>query len=381
MTTHNSYRIAVNTRLLLAGKMEGIGWFEYQILKRWVANYPQHRFFFIFDRPYSNDFVFENNVTPIILGPPARHPILWYIWYEWQIPRLLKRLDADIFLSFDTYTSVRAKVKKMTAIHDVAFALFDNQMDSLSQRFLRYFTPKYIACSDAIVTVSDRTAEDLVNYYKCPKEKIVIAHNAPSEVYKPLSAEIINEFKQRHTDGNDFFVYVGSIHPRKNVINILRSFEIFKGKHKTNYKLILIGRMAWKYDTEKEFLDQMQYRSDVILVPHSNPENIAKWVASATALILVSHYEGFGVPLVEAMACHVPVITSNIPPMSSIAGQSGIHVSPHDANELAEAMNTFSSNPEYRDQCIEVGREKVKDYNWDSAAQMIWDELENIIHH
>jgi glycosyltransferase involved in cell wall biosynthesis len=139
--------------------------------------------------------------------------------------------------------------------------------------------------------------------------------------------------------------------------------------------------MAWKYNAEKEFLDQMKYRSDVILVPHSYPENIAKWVASATALILVSHYEGFGVPLVEAMACHVPVITSNIPPMSSISGKSGIHVSPQDSNELADAMKTFASNPEYRDQCIEVGREKVKDYNWDSAAQMIWDELERVINH
>ena len=359
--------------------MEGIGWFEYQILKRWVASYPQHQFFFIFDRAYSSDFIFDSNVTPIILSPPARHPILWYIWYEWQIPSLLSRLKADVFVSFDTYTSVRAKVKKMTAIHDVAFALFEDQMDSLSQRFLRFYTPKYIACSDAIITVSEQTAEDLINHYNCPKEKIVVAHNAPAEVYLPLTIEAIDEFKQRQTEGHDFFVYVGSIHPRKNVINVLRAFEKFKSSYKTTHKLILIGRMAWKYDPEREFLDQMQYRSDVILVPQSNPENIAKRVASSTALILVSHYEGFGVPLVEAMACHVPVITSNIPPMSSIAGKSGILVSPEDANELSEAMNTFASNLEYRDQCIEVGREMVKNYNWNSAAQLIWDELEIVI--
>lgn len=139
MTTLTTKKIAINTRVLMPNKLDGIGWFTYQVVKRWVEKNPDVEFYFIFDRSYDSSFIFGKNVTPIVLSPPARHPILWYLWFEWMIPRLLNRLNPDVFVSLDTYTTTRWKGKKITGIHDIAFALFDGQVSWLTEKFFRHY--------------------------------------------------------------------------------------------------------------------------------------------------------------------------------------------------------------------------------------------------
>ena len=101
--------IAVNTRLLIKDKLEGIGWYTYETLSRMVKSHPEHEFYFLFDRPYSKEFIFEKNVHPVVISPPTRHPILWYIWFEWRIPKILRKINADVFLSPDGFLSLKSK--------------------------------------------------------------------------------------------------------------------------------------------------------------------------------------------------------------------------------------------------------------------------------
>ena len=114
--------IAVNTRLLLPEKLEGIGWFTRETLSRITNDHPEHQFLFIFDRPYADEFIFSGNITPIVLSPPTRHPILWFIWFELQIPRILRKYKADLFFSPDGYLSLNTRVRQLAAIHDINFA-------------------------------------------------------------------------------------------------------------------------------------------------------------------------------------------------------------------------------------------------------------------
>ena len=112
-------RIAVNTRLLIKDKLEGIGWFTYEVLIRIVRNNPQHEFLFFFDRPYASDFVFASNVTPIVLYPQARHPILFNIWFDYSVSRALKKHKADVFFSPDGMLSLTTKVPQVNVVHDL----------------------------------------------------------------------------------------------------------------------------------------------------------------------------------------------------------------------------------------------------------------------
>lgn len=367
-------KIAINTRSLLSNKLDGIGWFTYQVVKRWVESNPDVQFYFLFDRPYDASFIFGKNVTPIVVSPPARHPMLWYVWYEWMIPRELEKINPDVFISLDTYTSISWKGRKITAIHDIAFALFDGQVDTLTEKFLRYYTPRYINSSEKIVTVSHSTKKDLIDFYKCPESKIIVSNNAASEVYLPMSSVSISQFKNDHTQGCDYFIFVGSIHPRKNVINILKAFETYKSQKQIKTKLVLIGR-NWKYAAMTNYLHSMKHRDDVILIPHSSPEIIAQWVASSIALIMISIYEGFGVPIIESMACGVPVICSNVSSMPEVAGDAAILVSPHNIEEISNALVEMEENIELRKTLSANAIPQSKKYNWEYAAEVIWKAI------
>src|SRR6186713_1838153 len=111
-------KIAVNTRFLLKDKLEGIGWFTYESMKRITQQHPEHEFIFLFDRPYSPDFIFSSNITPKALFPPARHAFLWYWWFEGSVAAFLKKNPPDLFLSTDGFLSLRAPVKQVAVIHD-----------------------------------------------------------------------------------------------------------------------------------------------------------------------------------------------------------------------------------------------------------------------
>lgn len=148
-------KIAVNTRLLVKNKLEGIGWFSYETLKRITTQHPEHEFYFIFDRKHSDDFIFSDNVTPIELFPQARHPFLYYLWFEFSMPRLLKKLKPDLFLSPDGYLSLKSKIKSLVVFHDLNFEHYPEDIPWLERKNYKYFFPRYAKKADRIATVSE----------------------------------------------------------------------------------------------------------------------------------------------------------------------------------------------------------------------------------
>ena len=221
-------KIAINTRLLLKGKLEGIGWFTYESFKRIVASHPEHEFYFIFDRQFDTEFVFADNVTPIVIGPPARHQILHYIWFEISIPRILKKINPDIFISPDSYLSLASKYPDLIVIHDLNFEYFPKNMPWLASKYYRYFTPKFAKKAKRIATVSEFSKNDIVNIYSIDPEKIDVVYNGSGEKFKPVSETVKKETKQQFSNGCDYFVFVGALNPRKNLSNIFRAFDSFK---------------------------------------------------------------------------------------------------------------------------------------------------------
>jgi hypothetical protein len=131
--------IAVNTRLLLKNKLEGIGWFTYETLKRITQNHPEHEFYFIFDRPYHTDFIFSANVRPIVIGPQARHPFLFYWWFEKSIPKILKQINADLFISPDGFLSLSTNVKSIAVFHDINYMHHPKDFPFLVRHYYQYF--------------------------------------------------------------------------------------------------------------------------------------------------------------------------------------------------------------------------------------------------
>jgi hypothetical protein len=154
--------IAVNTRLLQKERLEGIGAVIYNTMKEITIAHPEHHFFFIFDRDFDDEFLFSDNITPLIIGPQARHPFLFYWWFEHSIPGLLKDIRADLFISPDGYLSLSSKVKSISIIHDLNFEEYPEHFPWLIKKYYHYYFPRFAKRADRIATVSEFSKRDII---------------------------------------------------------------------------------------------------------------------------------------------------------------------------------------------------------------------------
>lgn len=372
-------KIAVNTRFLIADKLEGIGLFTLETLKQMVMQHPEVDFVFLFDRSFDNQFIFAKNVTGVSLSPPARHPFLWYIWFEWSVKRWLSKNKPDLFLSMDGFTVLNTQTPTVTVIHDVAFEHFKDHVGGLVRKYYSYFVPLFAQKSDRLVAVSNFTKQDIVRLYDVPDEKIDVVYNAPKEEYQPISDERKSVLKSSLTDGKDFFLYVGSIHPRKNIVNLLLAFEAFKTATKTDVKLVLIGRKAWKFDAVEQTLNTLSCKQDVLFLGYLPSAEIATISASAMGMCYVSLFEGFGIPIVEAQQAGTLVITSNVTSMPEVAGDSALLVNPFSVDEIAQAMTRVYNEKSLRESLIQKGFENCKRFSWQQSAHNLWASCQKVI--
>lgn len=372
-------KIAINTRLLLKNKLEGIGWFTYETLIRIVNQHPEHEFYFIFDRKYDESFVFASNVTPIVIGPQARHPLLFYIWYEYSIPRVLKKIKADLFISPDAFGSLRAKTKTLTVLHDLNFEHFPNIMPRLVQKYYTYFTPKFAEKADRIATVSEFSKSDIVKQYGVSPNKVDVVYNGANKEFKPIEENTKRITKELYSKSCDFFVFIGALNPRKNLSNLFKAFDIFKEQNKTNIKLLIVGeKMYWSGEIKDTF-DAMKFKEDIIFTGRLEPEELHKVVGSAMALTYVSIFEGFGIPIVEAWYAETPVITSNVTSMPEIAGDAAIIIDPFNPESIAEGLKSITFDENLREELIEKGKKRRLEFSWQKTADNLWSSIQKTL--
>ncbi len=372
-------RIAVNTRLLLKGRLEGIGWYTFETLSRIVKSHPEHDFYFLFDRPYSEEFVFAENVHPIIVGPPTRHPLLWYYWFEIRIPKILKKLKADIFLSTDGFLSLVSKTPSIAVIHDINFKHHPKDLKFSHRIFYNHFFKKYAQKASRIVTVSNYSKTDICDNYRIQASKIDVSLNGVNTNFHPIGIDQQIAIRKKYSAGKDYFLFVGALHPRKNISRLLEAFDQFKSKTNSTNKLLIVGaKMWWNKQLEASF-NQMCHKKDVIFTGRKSPEDLNQLYASALAFCFVPYFEGFGIPILEAMKCACPVITSNITSMPEVADDAALLVNPYDVDEISSAMIKLNWNNDLRSELSARGQIHAQHFNWNTTAVNLWNSIEKVM--
>jgi glycosyltransferase involved in cell wall biosynthesis len=372
-------KIAVNTRFLIKNKLEGIGWFTYETMKRITCWHPEHEFYFFFDRPFDAEFIFSDNIRPMVLFPPARHPVLWYVWFECTVPRALRQIKPDIFISTDGFLSLSTDIPSLLVVHDLAFEHYPHYISRAASVYYRHFTPLYCRKARQIITVSEASKNDIANRYHIGTDKITVAYNGTGDHFKPLNDEEKIHVRNRYSEGKNYFLYSGSLHPRKNIVNLLKAFEQFKMQSNADCKLVLAGARGWMLREMEATLNNMRSRHDIIFTGHLDKETLAKIVGSALAMVYVSLFEGFGLPVAEAMKCGVPVITSNLSSMPEVAGNAALLVNPSDTCEIAQAMLRVYNEAGLRAQLIEKGKQQAARFSWDHTAAIIWQVASDML--
>lgn len=367
--------IAVTTRFLLKDRLEGYGYFTKELFEKVVKNHPEHEFYFLFDRPYEKEFVFASNVHPLVVSPKARLPLLWTYWYGIKLPLVLKKIKADVLVSPDGFCSLTAATPQCLVVHDLGFLHYPQTYKRAHVSFLKRKTPKFLKKAARVITVSEFSKNDIIKNYKTPAGKIDVVYNGVKDVFTPLAIEEKIRIKEKYTAGKEFFVYAGAIQPRKNLINLLKAFSVFKKRLQSNMKLVLAGRVQWKNDTFYQLLKTYKYRDDVILTGYLPEQELSLLIGSAYALVYPSLFEGFGVPVIEAMKCHVPALTSRDSSMEEIARDGAMYFDPNSHADIAEKMMLIYKDETLRNKLIENGKRVAENYSWEKSAELLWQSI------
>ncbi|HEX5002578.1 MAG TPA: glycosyltransferase family 1 protein [Bacteroidia bacterium] len=364
--------IAINCRLLVPEKMDGIGWFTYHVVKQLTFQHPEMRFLLLFDREYPKEVLLNSNVEAKILKPQARHPFLYYLWFEFAVADALKMYNPDVFLSPDGYLSLRTHIPQVAVIHDINFEHYPKDLPWLTRKYYRYFFPRFAQKAARIATVSKFSKQDIADTYHIAPEKIDVVYNGVSERYKVLDDEERRQIRNEISEGNPYFVFVGSLHPRKNIANMLLAFDAFKDSDDTGMQLVIAGhRMWWSNDMEQAW-QNMRHKTAVRFLGRTPLEQLTKIVGGAYAMVYVSNFEGFGVPLIEAMRCGVPVITSNTTSMPEVAGEAALFADPANVSDITSKMQLLASDSLLYSRISAAGLERSAQFTWSETAERLW---------
>lgn len=371
--------IAVNTRLLLKDRLEGIGWFSFETLKRITTQHPEHTFLFLFDRPYDPGFIFSENIIPFVIAPRTRHPLLWYVWFEWSLPRILKKHRASLFFSPDGYLPLRLKIPSLIAIHDINFHHRPADLPPSSRFYYRKYFPLFASCSTRILTVSEYSRKDIAESYGVSTDKIDVVYNGVNQVFKPLEKEDIMRVRKEYSGGLPYYIFVGSFHPRKNLSRLMKAFNLFRDQSPGGFKLVIVGeKMFMAGDIDKTYVN-LKHKMDIVFTGRLSPEKLSDVMGAASGLTFVPLFEGFGIPLLEAMNCDIPILASNVTSLPEIAGKSAIYCDPFDIQDISKGMLRLATQPDLQKELISQGRIRRACFSWDLTASKVWNSLEKII--
>ncbi len=367
-------RIAVNARFLLTNRLEGIGWYTHEVLRRMVKAHPEDEFIFLFDRPYDPVFLYGPNVEPVVVFPPARHPLLWYAWFEWSVPRILERYQPDVFFSPDSFLSLRSRVPTLMTLHDLIPLEEPQGVPWWPRRYYQHFLPRYLKQAERIATVSAYVRQAAMAL-GVPAERLAVVYNGCREIFGPLSPQEQAAVRAHYAEGQPYFLYTGAIHPRKNLPRLIEAFDRFKSETGAPVRLLLSGRMAWGCEPVRAALRAAQHRADISLLGYVSESALAGLYGAASAVVNVSLSEGFGLPIVEAFACDIPVLCSNRTALAEVAGDAALQVNPESVEDIASGLARLYGDEVLRASLISKGRLRRTLFSWDTAAHQLYQLL------
>lgn len=346
------------------------------LLQELAGQYPEDNFTVFINKECRSSFEVKNENIKYI---EARYPfnkrafvrrIAQQIW----LPFVAKKHKLDLLHSINNVIPFAYSGKRVITIYDMTSFVFPDRFRWAKRLYLKSFVPPSAKLADGIVTISDYAKKQIIQYCGVPEEKVEVAHCGVDDFY----------FDEKINDSNtefpaEFLLFVGTLEPGKNILRLIRSFDkLTSGKH-PNLKLVIAGRPGWLYEDIYAEVGKLGIKDKVVFTGRISNEDVKKAYRLAKAFIFPSLDEGFGLPVLEAMACGCPVVTSNLSALPEIAGSAALLVEPTDENQITDAIDKLLNDKELSDELRKNGIEQSEKFKWDATAKIIYELYQRIL--
>lgn len=367
-------RIGINGACLWNTAKTGVEWYAVLLLEN-LKDLPEsqnHQFFIYYPEKLGAGDVEWQKKFPSnwqFIG------IKWwfkYFWTQLALPRQLKKDKIDLLFVPAHVIPFLYKGKAVMTVHDLAFKYFTNAYSAKELKYQDWAVKSAIKKSADFLVPSKTTQDDLLNFYGVAQERVHLVYHGFDyhNFKKDLSAWA--DLRAKHQLKEKYFVTVGRVENKKNNLNMIKSFEVFKKESgDKDYQLVfLMGKPGFGYEQIREYAEQSEFKDDIKFLGYLSRAELKTALSGARVFLFPSLYEGFGFPILEAMAVELPVITSNYGAMAEIAGDGAILVDPLNINELASAMKGLAFDESLRQELIAKANLILPKFTWKNAAEL-----------
>lgn len=331
----------------------------------------------------------DDEFLTVFAGAAARHParlstfdesIDWHwtrwptgkvpvriLWEQLAAPIQARKAGIDVIHAPVNVVPLVSSTARVVTIHDLAFLEYPEQYPAMQRRYLSAMTRASTQRADRVITVSDFTGRDVADRLDVDPERITAIPNGVDSAFTPRQGtDELHRFRWKNSLPAEFLLFVGTIQPRKNLVGLLRAFA--RIDRSIRVPLYIVGGEGWMYRDIFDEVKRLDLERDIVFAGYAASETLPLWYSAATACIYPSYYEGFGLPVLEAMSCGVPVVTSNRTSLPEVAGDAAILVDPDDPEDIAQGIAIVLSDSGRRQEMQVAGVEQAAKFTWQRTA-------------
>jgi glycosyltransferase involved in cell wall biosynthesis len=344
----------------------GVGYYTEHLLHHLVKESADDEIVVVSNRPIDTVAPLPPQVR--VVTSSSRVPRI--VWMQMVAPRLLRRLRVDVAHFTNGMLPLAVPVPTVVTIHDMSLTMFPKYHPPRRVLLNRPLVDVAARRADAIITVSESAKRDIVRLYGSQEERIHVVHEAAAPSFQPVvDPVVLDRVRQRYDLAERFILYVGTIEPRKNLPKLIEGFASRRKSGQLPHQLVCAGPYGWLSRDIEDLIDRLQIEDAIRFTGYIPFDDLAALYSLAEMFVFPSLYEGFGLPVVEAMACGTPVVTGHVAALAEIGGGAVEQVARLDADTLGEAMVRLAGDRQRREQLSVLGRERAQLFSWERAAR------------